>query len=117
VIAFAGLLMLRPGTDEDKEAQRVKLLAHARGLAIIDLGISISLDELTIGLSLGLIHISLVYVVIYLGIQAFAAALLGLWLGGRLSEALREGAEKVAGALLLLTAFGLVLLKLAGHQL
>jgi putative Mn2+ efflux pump MntP len=117
VIGLAGLLMLRPGKDEDKEAERVKLLAHAQGLAIIDLGISISLDELTIGMSLGLLHVPLVYVVIYLGVQAFAAAQLGLWLGGRLSETLREGAEKLGGVLLLLTALGLIALKMTGHQL
>jgi manganese efflux pump family protein len=117
VIGTAGLLMLRPGKDEDKEAERVKLLAHAQGLAIIDLGISISLDELTIGMSLGLLHVPLVYVVIYLGVQAFAAAQLGLWMGGRLGETLREGAERLAGVLLLLTALGLIALKLTGHQL
>jgi manganese efflux pump family protein len=116
VIGLAGLLMLRPGKGEDTEAERVKLLAHFQGMAIIDLGISISLDELTIGMSLGLLDVALVYVVIYLGVQAFAAAQLGLWLGSRLSDTLREGAEQLAGVLLLLTALALVALKLTGHQ-
>ena len=117
VIGFAGVLLFRPGKEEEKEEQRLKLLAHARGLAIIDLGISISIDELAIGLSLGLLHIPLLYAVIFLGIQAFIASQLGLRLGARLSEALREGAEQVAGAILVLVALTLIVLKLTGHQL
>ena len=117
VIGVAGYLLLRPGKEEESEQKRLKLLAHARGLAIIDLGVSISIDELAIGLSLGLLHISLWFAVIFLGIQAFAAAQLGLWLGGRLSETLRDGAEKVAGGILILVALALIAFKLTGHQL
>jgi len=58
VIGAAGFIALRPGGDEEKEQQRLKLLAHARGIAVIDLGISISVDELAIGFSLGLLHLS-----------------------------------------------------------
>ncbi len=114
VIGLAGFLMLRPGQQEDKEAQRLKLLAHAKGLAIIDLGISI--DELTIGLSLGLLRLPLIIAVLYLGIQAFGAAQLGFWLGGRLSEKLREGAEKLGGAILVVVAIALIALKLNATQ-
>jgi putative Mn2+ efflux pump MntP len=46
-LAIAGALLLRPGQDEDAEGRRLKLLAQARGLAVIDLGLSISVDELT----------------------------------------------------------------------
>ena len=53
-----GLLLLRPGKDEDGEERRLRLLAHARGLAILDLGLGISVDELTIGLSAGLLALA-----------------------------------------------------------
>ncbi len=62
-IAFlfvAGLLLLRPGKEESDETGRLRLLAHARGLAILDLGLSISVDELTVGLSAGLLGLSIV---------------------------------------------------------
>lgn len=88
-----------------------------QGLAIIDLGISISLDELSIGLSLGLLGLPLPVAVVFLGIQAFVAAQLGLWLGSRLDEELREGAERLAGLLLIATAVALVALQLTGHTL
>ena len=117
VIGFAGALLLRSGDDEHREQARVRLLAHAQGLAVIDLGVSISLDELSIGLSLGLLGLPIAFAVLYLGIQAFAAAQLGLWLGGKLNEELREGAERFAGVLLILAAVALIALKASGHQL
>src|ERR1700730_14705728 len=43
-LAFAGALLLWPGGDDDKEKRRLQLLAKVRGLAILDLGLSISVD-------------------------------------------------------------------------
>jgi putative Mn2+ efflux pump MntP len=117
VIGFAGVLLLRSGDDDNRERARLRLLAHAQGLAVVDLGISISLDELSIGLSLGLLGLPIAFAVLYLGIQAFAAAQLGLWLGRKLHEELREGAERLAGVVLILTACALIALKASGHQL
>jgi putative Mn2+ efflux pump MntP len=117
VIALAGVLLLRPGDDEDREQVRVRLLAHAQGLAIIDLGISISLDELGIGLSLGLLQLTVPFALLFIGVQAFTAAQLGLWLGGKLNEGLRGGAERLAGLLLIATAIALIALRVSGHQL
>lgn len=117
VIGFAGFLMLKPDGDEDKEQERLKLLAHARGLAIIDLGISISIDELAVGLSLGLLGVPLIFAVIFLGIQAFVASQIGLRVGSRLNEDLREGAEKFAGIILVIVALALIILKVTGHEL
>jgi putative Mn2+ efflux pump MntP len=56
------------------EMRRRGLYSHARGLAIIDLGLSISIDELAIVLSLGLLGVPLIVAVVLLGIQAFVAA-------------------------------------------
>lgn len=117
VVALAGVLLLRSGDDEATEQARVRLLAHAQGLAIIDLGISISLDEFGIGLSLGLLQLPIPLALLFIGTQAFAAAQLGLWLGGKLHEDLREGAERLAGIVLILTAIALIIFKLSGHQL
>ena len=117
IIGLAGLILLKPGDGESKERQRLKLLAHARGLAIIDLGISISLDELAIGVSLGLLGISLWLAAILLGLQAFFASQLGFYLGRRLSERLREATERIAGLLLITLALILIGIKLSGHQL
>jgi putative Mn2+ efflux pump MntP len=115
-IAFllvAGLLLLRPGQDEAGEQGRLRLLAHTRGLAIIDLGLSISVDELTIGLSAGLLGLSILLTVSWIGVQAVVATQAGLRLGARLGEEVRERAEWVAGLALILVAIVLLVLKFA----
>ena len=78
------------------------------GLGALVLGVSISLDELAIGFSLGLLHLPTAFVIALIGLQAFTVTQLGLRLGGRLSERLREGAERLAGTAL--TGLGAVLL-------
>jgi manganese efflux pump family protein len=108
----AGALLLRPGQDEEAEERRVKLLAHARGLAVIDLGLSISVDELTVGFSAGLLGIPIALAVIWIAVQAFAAAQLGLRLGGRIGDELRERSERIAGIALIAVAVILLVLKL-----
>jgi manganese efflux pump family protein len=117
VIALAGILLFKPADEVAKAKKRAKLVKRTKGLAIINLGISISLDELAIGLSLGLLGISLWLAALLLGLQAFFASQLGLYLGGRLSERLRENAEKVAGMILILLALLIAGIKLSGHQL
>ena len=89
-IALVVVPLLRADDDGDTERARVRLLAHAQGLAIVYLGISISLDELGIGLSLGLLYVDLAFAVTFLGAQAFVAAQAGLWIGGKLSEDLAK---------------------------
>jgi putative Mn2+ efflux pump MntP len=114
-LLLAGALLLRPGKDESDETRRLRLLSHARGLAILDLGLSISVDELTIGLSAGLLGLSILLTVLWIGVQAFVATQIGFRLGSRLSEELRERAEWVAGAALILVALVLLVLRLANR--
>lgn len=75
-----------------------------RGLALVGLGLSISLDELAIGFSFGLLHVSIVWALVLIAVQAFGAAQLGLWLGARVGEAFRERSEQLAGLALLALA-------------
>jgi putative Mn2+ efflux pump MntP len=117
-IAFlflAGLLLLWPTKDGDAETRRLNLLTHARGWAVLGLGMSISIDELTIGLSAGLIGLSIVATVVWIAVQAVAATQLGLRLGSRVGEAARERAEWAAGAMLIVVA--LILLGLRLHPI
>jgi manganese efflux pump family protein len=111
VLAVLGLWMLIH--DEDDEGGKVAGLARGQGLALLALGFSISLDELAIGFTIGLLHLSLWLAVVLIGAQAFLFAQIGLRLGARLSETLRERAEQLAGLALVGLAILLVVEKLA----
>jgi len=73
----------------------------ARGSGIGCFGVSISLDELPMGFTIGLIGFSIWHAVILIGLQAFVFAQLGLRLDARLGERYRKGAEKLAGLALI----------------
>ena len=94
--------------DSDAEEIRAGRPASVRGLAVIGLGISISLDELAIGFSFGLARLPAIPVIIAVAVQAFLAAQLGLHLGARISERLRERTEQIAAIALI--ALGVVLI-------
>lgn len=105
LFALAGW-MLRSG--EDDESARVAALVGNSGVAMVALGVSISLDELAIGFTIGLLHLSIVLAVILIGAQAFLVAQLGLRLGSRLGQSARENAERLAA--LALAGLGLLVL-------
>jgi putative Mn2+ efflux pump MntP len=107
ILMGLGLFMLKPGGDGQDEA-RAGLLARTRGLAALGLGVSISLDELAIGFTLGLLRLPILLVIVLIGVQTFTLTQVGLALGSRVGERIREGAERLAGAAL--AALGLVLL-------
>jgi len=98
--ALVGLGIYTLLGDEEAEGEKVASLSNLTGLALIGLGISISVDELAMGFTIGLLHLSLILAVVLIGVQAFLVAQLGLRLGARLGEAAREWAERLAGVAL-----------------
>jgi putative Mn2+ efflux pump MntP len=99
-----GIWMLR--SDNEDEEDRAGRIMTSSGLALVGLGISISLDELAIGFGIGLVRLPVSTVIVAIALQAFVAAQLGLALGAKIAERWRERAERVAGiALILLGAY------------
>jgi manganese efflux pump family protein len=90
VIAIGAWMLLAGDKDEEDKASR---LTTSRGLALIALGVSISLDELAIGFTIGLAHLPVTAVIVAIALQAFIAAQLGLAIGARIGERSRERAE------------------------
>jgi manganese efflux pump family protein len=115
VLGIAGLLIHLQRDGEDGDERRLKLLARARGFAIVDLGLGISVDELGIGVSAGLLGLSLVLAVPWIAVQGFVASQAGIRLGSRLSEALHESAERAVGVALIATALLLPALRPTGR--
>ena len=99
VIGIGAWMLLAGDKDEEDKAGR---LATSRGLALVALGISISMDELAIGFSIGLTHLPAAAVIVAIAVQALVAAQLGLAVGARIGESWRERAEQVAGIALIL---------------
>ena len=97
VLLAVGVHALAGAGEADEELARVGLLARASGWSVVALGLSISLDELAIGFTLGLLGLPVALFVVIVGVQAFVAAQVGLRIGARLGERVREGAERLAG--------------------
>jgi len=106
-----GLYMLL--TDEHRdEGDRLLSMTQGGLFAAVALGVSISLDELAIGFSAGLLHLPLLPLVIGVGVQAFLLTLLGVRLGARVGERWRGSAEHLAGGALIALGTTLLVLRL-----
>ncbi|MGH3829612.1 MAG: manganese efflux pump MntP family protein [Pseudonocardiaceae bacterium] len=115
LIALAGYLWRAENKDDDDdEVTKARCLSSARGLALLGVALSISLDELAIGFSLGLgfhqgPHLTRpATIVAAIAVQTLIVSQLGLSLGSRVSERFRERIER-------LTSPGLACL--GGYQL
>ena len=117
ILVVLGVYMLWPRPEEAEEAEeaRVGLLARTRGLAALGLGVSISLDELAIGFTIGLLRLPIALVVVLIGLQTILVSQAGLRLGARLGEAVREAAERLAGLALAALGLFLAVQKLLGN--
>ena len=114
IVALAGLgLYMLFGRDEDD--QRVQKLVASTGTAMVVLGLSVSLDELAIGFSLGLLNVPIMPAIVLIAAQAFVVSQVGFAIGGKVGEATRESAERLAGAVLIVIAGALLVAKILGH--
>jgi putative Mn2+ efflux pump MntP len=105
VIGVGGWMLFADAEAEEDNAARI---TTSRGLALVALGISISLDELAIGFSIGLSRLPVIAVIVAIALQAFIAAQLGLAIGAKIAERWRERAERLAGVALILLGIYLI---------
>ena len=96
ILVVLGLSMLFERSD-----YRAARFRGARGTAFVLLGLAISLDELALGFTIGLLRLSLVVALALIAAQAVVACQLGLAVGARLGAAAADVAERLAGALLI----------------
>jgi putative Mn2+ efflux pump MntP len=105
VLLGLGISMARAQPAEDEPTDPLRQL---RGVKAVLLGLSISVDELVIGFTLGLLRGPVLLVAALVGAQAVVFSQIGLRLGARLGEHVREGAERLAGIVLILLALALL---------
>ncbi|MGO9724234.1 MAG: manganese efflux pump MntP family protein [Streptosporangiaceae bacterium] len=126
IVGVLGILMLDEAfNDDDDEAEKARALVAARGRAIIGLGISISVDELIVGFTIGYSqYFTAPEAIIAIVVQSFLALMAGLYFGrkvrdGKLrtsAERISTGAKLIAGGILVtLSAVLLVGPPLATH--
>ena len=106
LVAYALYVLLRNRDAEDGAAGE---MATSHGWALVLLGLSVSIDGLAVGFTLGLSGVPIVPALILIAAQAFLLSQLGLHLGARLSNRFRKGAERAAGLVLGLLGSWLVL--------
>lgn len=87
---------------EDEDDEEEKLERNLVGSTLIVTALSISLDELAVGFSIGLVGVPIALTMILLALQAFVFTYLGLTFGSRLKPYLGEWIEKLAGIVLAL---------------
>jgi putative Mn2+ efflux pump MntP len=107
ILALVGVWMLL--SDDESEERSVAALPGGHGLALIGLGLSVSIDELAMGFSIGLLHLPIWLAVALIGAQAFVVAQLGMRLGARGTATIGERAERLAGIALLGLALLLII--------
>jgi manganese efflux pump family protein len=103
LIILGSYLWWADSDDDDDEGAKARRLTSARGLALVGLALSVSLDELAIGFSLGLGAdlTTPATIVAVIALQTLVVSQLGLSFGGRISERLRECIELLAGPMLI----------------
>jgi putative Mn2+ efflux pump MntP len=110
ILAALAVMML---ISDEGELDVSRLRGQGLGSSIA-LGLSVSLDELAIGFTLGLLRLPILPVLILIAVQAFVLTQVGMRLGSRVGDRLREGAERLAGAALGALAVGLLIARLVG---
>lgn len=90
LLAALGVYMLRSGHDTDDGP------APMGAVALLLAGLAVSVDEIAVGVSLGLGGVNLPVLVTTIGVIVFSATMAGLTLGGMLARH-AEAAGKLAG--------------------
>ena len=103
LIVIGGLAIRESLSDTDADE-----VPDVEGRKLLLTGLSVSLDELAVGFSLGVLQVPLGPALAYIALQALGVTFLGLLLGQRLGARLGSRAELVSG--LVLAGLGIALL-------
>ncbi len=114
-----GAWLLREGLEDDDdddapggETAKIMSAATARGLPLVGIALSVSLDELAMGFSFGVLRVPVAPALVAIALQALVVSLGGQWIGQRVGAALGERAEVLAGAILCLLGAGFIVARI-----
>ncbi|MDQ0189225.1 manganese efflux pump [Alicyclobacillus cycloheptanicus] len=84
--------------------------AHAFGVKLVLMSIALSLDNLTVGFGLGMLHVSVGMSAVVFGLVSLVMTFAGLELGRLIGRAVNISSDRLTGVVLLATA-GIMLLQ------
>lgn len=96
LVAVALWLVFFENEDDEEEKLEKELI----GWTLVFTALSISLDELAVGLSIGMIGVPVALTIFLVAIQAFLFTIVGITFGAKLTRYFGEWAEKFAGLVL-----------------
>ena len=113
LLILVGVLAIREALsdDDDDKAPSVE------GRQLLLTALAVSLDELAVGFSLGVLHVPVAPALAYIAVQALAVTFLGLSFGRRIGARLGERAELVSGVVLTLLSIGIAVNAATGRHL
>ena len=100
LLAYVGGHMIHAALRGNDGPQILK--DPTRGGRLVMLSIATSIDALAVGLSLGVLHQSIWYPSLVIGVTCAACTVAGLWVGRRFGAALGRRMELVGGVVLIL---------------
>ncbi len=104
----------RAGDGEDDETTKLMSAATSSPWSLMGLALSISLDELAVGFSLGLLGLPLIPILVLIALQALLLSLAGQWIGKNAGQRLGPYAEQLVGPLLCLLGVWFLVAQLVG---
>jgi putative Mn2+ efflux pump MntP len=111
LLAFVGVRRIRSGFDPNSDELKND---PSRGWNLVLLSIAVSIDALAIGLSLGLIGVTIWYPAAVIGVVTGLVSWLGLRLGNKLGKKFGKRMEIAGGIILILIGVRILLAHLFG---
>lgn len=115
LLILVGVLAIKEALSE-KDDDDDDAMPAVEGRQLLLTGLSVSLDELAVGFSLGVLHVALGPTLAYIALQAFVITFAGLALGARLGRRLEDKAELVSGIVLTLLGIALMINQATGSH-
>jgi putative Mn2+ efflux pump MntP len=111
LLTLVGVRMIRTGFSTEEEVHKND---PSRGWTLVLLSIAVSIDALAVGLSLGLIGVTIWYPAFVIGVVTGLVSWLGLRLGNKLGEKFGRRMGIVGGIMLILIGIRIVLVHILG---
>lgn len=91
------------------ESRKMHSSDPTKGFSLLMLSVATSMDALAVGLSLGVLHLSIIYPAIIIGLVAFSLSIVGIKIGPLVGRVVEKKAEFLGGLILILIGVKILL--------